>query len=631
MIVADSTYGTFEGNILIASAPSPVPKWRFMTLKFRASKTTHKLRLINFDPAVPGDYAFVNGLMVMNYNLDPGLINSMCGWEPRIDPVFAPLDSTMPDITLTLDHTAPFPRDSAGNPFKLVSISHAADWNPYTSGVVFRKDDCVVGQTYRVLTRTVNPTMYAAIQQPIILMVDDAQIAWASDKIADDYITLWGTFTATKTTHDIKVANAHETSGGKTLSFFSGLEIVPVPDALGYTISSNKAPYFPAKIQQTLFPCQPWWHDHTVPQLVEQFLYMKDVGINELVMEQIINLGERRAYYDTGLKTPQTVVDPVSGQPITLPAITVYNDLVDRIIEAADIVGGIDLWWGIGRYWPWEKTPVLGSDVQSTTDPGVAWTWESWTTDHWGDYPHEHGSSAEALAANVYILDEIMTQYGPYIKGWYLPLEVESFGAYWQPNHPWFRTLFYEFTKMCLAKKQGIPVMVSPFYQDLVPPNTPDEYNLKKEYAQALIHCYLPSAKYALANGATKFIIAQQDGLGDVDREVIGSTRIYTAIMNALRISDYPQDYSNRIEVWHNIDLYDVHYNDGNPMAPTKLQAMMNSVNMLPKRTSFSFASQLTPQMPTRRPYWSAYRHYAKGRYAVQKEPFMGMNNIREP
>lgn len=597
-------YGTYSSNV----APSGVTGWHVISMIFAASASTATLRFINFDPVVTSGTTAVNGLLITPHATDPTLRVSMDGWSTQAQMKLLVRDGR--DLGTALYGT--LPKDSTGAPYPHGRLTAEASHALGTRAAVYSATGFTVGKNYQVLVRTVNqPGGF-----PIYLGVDDTQISWASDHVLDDWVVKWGTFTATATSHQVKIINGAPITAGQTATF-AGLEIKEVPTLVGEPLSTTSPPHYPAKIQQTLYPCQPGWHDATVRELVTQFRHMKDVGINQLVMEQVINMGERRAYYDTGLKTSKTVTEPVSGQPFTIVPIPVHNDLVDRIIEAKETVGGIDLWWGIGRYWPWENTPVTGAGVTSTTDPGVSWTSASWTTDQWGDHAHEHGSSAEALASNAFIVDEVVSRYGPHIDGWYLPLEVESVGATWQPNHPWFRTLFYEMAKMCLAAKSGVPVMVSPFYQDLVtyPPVHPNDFDVKKKYAEAIVHCYLPAAKHSMANGATKFILAQQDGLGDVDRSIEGSARIYHAIDRARRLSDFPAD--DPIELWHNIDLYDVHYNAGGPMDPQKLQDMMNAVNLLPARTSFAFASQLTPQRPTRRPAWAAYRHYATGRGAA--------------
>lgn len=614
-----TSYGSFAGSV--CQPPNVNTSIRMVTLRFRAGAVQETLRYINYDPAPNGSSTIINGLFIVPHILDPKMDKSIDGWDIEADVTM----QVTPGADLGLTTQGLTPKDSSGTFYTQAYFRPRANHNQFTRAATFTKDDCIVGTTYQVLVRT--NYMAGGIQGiPFILSVDNTQIAWASDKVTNDWVVLWGTFTATSTTHVIKLANAINVTSSN-LGIFAGMDIQVVPNSMGTPLGTLAGPSYPAKINQTLYPCQPGYDDATVPQLVRQFQYMKDVGITELVMEQIINMSERRAYYDTGLKTAKTVLEPVSNTNVTLPVVPVYNDLVDRIIEAKTIVGGIDLWWGIGRYWPWEYTPTVGSGVTSTVDTSVSWTSASWTADSWTNPPNEpgHGSSAEALAANKYIVSEIVAKYGAHIKGWYLPLEIESYGATWQPNHPWFRTLFYELTKMCLAAKSGIPVMVSPFYQDLVPYGTANEYDQKKEYAKALVYSYLPAAKLAKANGATKFILAQQDGLGDVDRTIDGSERIYHAIYNAMQISDAPAD--KLIELWHNLDLYDVYYNGGNPMDSTKLQDMMNRTNLLPSRTSFSFASQLSPQKPGRSKYWSAYRQYATGKRASIGAPFMVLEN----
>lgn len=618
-VYANNANGNFAGNI--PHSFSAVGDVRYVTVRFKASSTTQTIDFFNYDPTQSGDSVYLNGLFIVDHKLDPSFKDSISGWERSTEYSNAYL------TVMTGTDTAGFfpnnafitaPKNSDGAFFDIGALgTYSGTSNQYTQAAVFTKDDCIPGTTYQVLLRVLRDKAFKWI--PLYLQVDGTQISWNADQVDRDWTVIWGTFKATASAHDIKIVNGDQLGGGYA-GLFVGLEIKAVSDSMGETLKTTSTPQYPAKINQTLYPCQTGYDQATVPELVRQFQYMKDVGITELVLEQVVNMTELKAYYDTSMKTAQVSVDPVTGLNVNLPVVQATNNLVDRIIEAKDIVGGIDLWWGIGRYWPWENSPVLGSDVTSTTDSTVKWTTASWSQSTWNENGWGRGNSAEALAANKLIVQELVTKYGSHIKGWYLPLEIESYGATFEANLAWFRCLFYELTKMCLTAKTGIPVMVSPFYQDLAAEGSSSEMEVKKRYAQMILNEYAPAAKYAMTHGATKFILAQQDGLGDVDRSIQGSEKIYHALYNTNRISDKPGD--NLITLWHNLDLYDVVYGNGNPMDPVKLQTMMNSTNLLEKRTSFSFASQLTPQIPSRRPYWSAYRKYALGTGASFSMPF---------
>lgn len=493
---------------VISNQNSSYNTWEELAGSFIASGSTATLRVLNYDPTTTGNHVYLDDARM--YSPDPDFETSTAGWDGS--------DFGVTIQRVTSDHFS----GSACGLLTWPGGSFA------TQAMHFDFTGLTIGNSYDLSVRVKVPSG----QPKIYLDCSGTQIAW-STMTYGYWELLWGRFVASSTTATLRLINAEVTTNGQ-VAYVDNAQCVPAPTP---SVTGEE-------MTQTLYPMQPPFDTATLPQLYEQFQRMKDVGITELVMEQLINLTSSTAYY-----------------PTSLPGVTMTRDLLGDILTAAEAIG-LDVWFGLGRYWPWEEH---ADDV----------TWLNNT-----------------LNTEKFIVDELVALYNDKIAGWYLPLEVESLGATWQPNMLPLRNFFAAWRDYVADAKPGIPIMVSPFYQDLIDPNSPDAMNALKQYANCLAYIFEDMP-----------IVAQQDGYGDVDRSIQTVETIYVILAKAFA--------GTSSQLWQNSDLYDVAYNNGGPMNSVKLQNALNkSGPYVSGHTSFSFASQLTPQNPNLAPYYKAYADY---------------------
>ncbi|MFS0723205.1 DUF4434 domain-containing protein [Paenibacillus sp. 1P07SE] len=160
-----------------------------------------------------------------------------------------------------------------------------------------------------------------------------------------------------------------------------------------------------------------WGHG----QWADEFQYMKDVGMDHLILQWSANTEFGTAVY-----------------PTTVPGLTqeTSQDVVAKVLQMGDAYG-LDIYIGLQLNHEWF--------VHYTND--VAWLND------------EAGIAGE-------LIEDLWDQYGSYdsFKGWYLSFEVDNWNLPDTTSWQRMADFYNEVTTAARTVSPGLPIMISPFY-----------------------------------------------------------------------------------------------------------------------------------------------------------------------